>query len=269
MRGDDHTSPNNRQGRSAHQRLARLRARIARIEAGGGNDDETPARRVALGVGDIDRHLPGGGLGRGAVHEVIGGDGSAAALGFALWAVSRFAPNRPWLWCVPGEDRDTASPYAPALEDFGLSPRRLLLVQAAFAREVLWAAEEGLATPVLGAVLAEARSVAPVAARRLALAARGSGVPLILLRPEGSEGTLAATRWRVSAAPGDAWEITLTRAGGAFPRRWRVVWRGPEGARPLPVDRPHGIPDDLPHPDIENFPAGAGLVAGASARGAA
>jgi protein ImuA len=239
----DHSRPDHSQGQRTRQRLDALRARIARIETGRDDDDAVPARRVPLGLNDIDRHLPGGGLARGGVHEVIAGDRSAAALGFALWAISCFAPTRPWLWCSSSE---APTPYAPALDDFGLAPRRLLFAQAAFAREALWAAEEGLATPTLGAVLAEARTLTPVAARRLALAARDSGVPLLLVRPEGAEAAgPVATRWRVASAPGGVWEIALLRAGGSFPRRWRVIWRGPEGARPLPVDRPHDCPLEI------------------------
>ena len=257
----DH-SPDHPHSQRTRQRLDTLRARIARIESGRDDDNAVPARRVPLGLNDIDRHLPGGGLARGGVHEVIAGDRSAAALGFALWAISCFAPTRPWLRCSPN---DALSPYAPALDNFGLAPRRLLLAQAAYAREVLWAAEEGLATPALGAVLAEARTLTPVAARRLTLAARDSGVPLLLVRPEGAEAAgPAATRWRISSAPGGAWEIVLLRAGGSFPRRWRVIWRGPKGARPLPVERPHDLPFDITGSEAAGHVPAAAFLRGAA-----
>jgi protein ImuA len=229
---------------TTEKRLAALRTRINRIEAGSLVEDACGgARFVPLGLDDIDRHLPGGGLARGGVHDIVAGDDSAAALGFALWAIARMTRGRTWLWCVQdGVQGSTRAPmpYAPALADFGLKPRRLLLARTAFARETLWAAEEGLATPALGAVLAEATAVSDIAARRLALAARSSGVPLILLRPDDvAAAGPATTRWRVTGAPDGAWEIALLRAGGVFPRRWRVLWRGSEGAIPLPVDNDH------------------------------
>lgn len=265
------------QGISTEKRLAALRARIHRIEAGSPGEDAVPECQP-LGLADIDRHLPGGGLARGVVHEILAGDEGApnrgaqdngAALGFALWLVAGMTGARPWLWCAQNNTAKAgdAAPYAPALADFGLKPRRLLLARTAFERETLWAAEEGLATPALGAVLAEAASVSAIAARRLALAARASGVPLILLRPEAEAAGPVATRWRVCGAPDGAWEIALLRAGSVFPRRWRVVWRGAEGLQPLPLDKDHD--NHNPWQDFDNRAACTGPVAAASARGAA
>jgi protein ImuA len=253
---------------ATERRLASLRARIARIGAGRMESPDAPETVAALGCDDIDCHLPGGGLARGAVHEVIAADSAAAALGFALWVVSRMTRGRtPWLWCA---SRNGSPPYAPGLAQFGLSPRRLLIARTAFERETLWAAEEGLATPALGAVLAEAAAVSDVAARRLALAARTSGVPLILLRERETASVPAASRWRVASAPEGTWEIALLRAGGAFPRRWRLRWQGAAGTpQPLPVpsqaaDHHH---DDLQADYEARDAAGARAVAGA--RGAA
>lgn len=260
---------------TTERRLAMLRARINRIEAGSLVEDAYGgARVVPLGLDDIDRHLPGGGLARGAVHDIVAGDDSAAALGFALWIVARMVRGRTWLWCVQDDVQGSMrapTPYTPALADFGLRPRRLLLARTAFERETLWAAEEGLATPALGAVLAEAAAVSDIAARRLALAARSSGVPLVLLRPEAAVAGPAATRWRVTGAPGGAWEIVLLRAAGVFPRRWRVLWRGSEGAVPLPVDNDHMDKADDGRNDRQDAGAAADTrpVAAASARGAA
>jgi protein ImuA len=261
---------------TTERRLAALRARINRIEAGSLVEDAYGgARFVPLGLDDIDRHLPGSGLARGAVHDIVAGDDSATALGFALWIVARMTHGRTWLWCVQDDVQGSMrapTPYAPALADFGIRPRRLLLARTAFARETLWAAEEGLATPALGAVLAEAAAVSDIAARRLALAARSSGVPMVLLRPDAAIAAgPAATRWRITGAPAGAWEIALLRAGGVFPRRWRVLWRGPEGAVPLPVDNDHMDKADDRRNDRQDAGAATDTrpVAAASVRGAA
>ena len=55
------------QGISTEKRLAALRARIHRIEAGSPGEDAVPECQP-LGLADIDRHLPGGWAGprRGA-----------------------------------------------------------------------------------------------------------------------------------------------------------------------------------------------------------
>jgi protein ImuA len=61
--------------------IEELRERVRRLE------DAAGRRRLVLpfGIKAIDRHLPGGGLALGALHEVAGGghdaiDGAAAAL---------------------------------------------------------------------------------------------------------------------------------------------------------------------------------------------
>jgi protein ImuA len=90
----------------ARSGIEELRDRIQRLEGAAGR------RRLVLpfGLKAIDRHLPGGGLALGALHEVAGGgngaiNGAAAALftagvaartrGKVLWCITRpdlFAP---------------------------------------------------------------------------------------------------------------------------------------------------------------------------------
>jgi hypothetical protein len=70
-------------------RVAGVQARIARI--GGGS---TPAREqppLPLGIASIDAVLPGGGLPRGCLHEILPADGSTAAAAFAAVLLARLA----------------------------------------------------------------------------------------------------------------------------------------------------------------------------------
>src|ERR1700719_655414 len=94
-----------------------LRERIRRLEGASGR------RRLVLpfGLKAIDRHLPGGGLALGALHEVAGGghgaiDGAAAAL-FAAGIAARLRGQV--LWCLIRQDL-----FAPALAQAGLMPDR-------------------------------------------------------------------------------------------------------------------------------------------------
>ena len=87
-------------------------------------------RRLALpfGIQAIDRHLPGGGLALGALHEVAGGghgaiDGAAAAL-FAA-GIAALLRGRV-LWCLTRQDL-----FAPALAQAELVPDRVIYVEAA------------------------------------------------------------------------------------------------------------------------------------------
>src|SRR5690242_644820 len=127
--------------------LAMLRDRIQRIEQ--------PARHGVLpfGVAAIDDALPGGGLARGAVHEILGAGGDeedgAAAAGFAAAILTRLGAG-PVLWCLKRPDL-----YGPGLAEHGLDPARLVLVSAPRDEEILWAMEEGLRTQGVAAMIGE------------------------------------------------------------------------------------------------------------------
>lgn len=243
--------------------LDRLRARIAAIEGLGGNAATGSA--VPLGAKRVDRALPWGGLVRGALHEVIDGGagtgaGPGAADGFAALLLARltapagsgpagFAPaglGRPALWVSRGDDL-----YAPGLFAFGLDPGDLVVARARTDAEALWAVEEGLRSPALAAVLGEVHAVDFAASRRLQLAAASSGVTALLRRPGRSPlpASAAATRWRITPAPGGGekliggdgrpmggdgrlvsafgparWRVALLRCRGGSPKDWLLEW---------------------------------------------
>jgi protein ImuA len=204
------------------------------------------AGRIGLGVPALDEVLNGG-LERAALHEVYAeavADLAAAtgfALGLALRAGQETAAERPILWARQDfVDAEAGRLHAPGLNELGLNPGRLLLVRAREAEGVLRAGAEGARCPALAAVLiepwGEPRPFDLTASRRLALAAEGSGVPVLLLRVAAAEAPSAArTRWQVRAlasraleanAPGvPAFAVRLLRQrGGATRREWRVEW---------------------------------------------
>src|ERR1700739_631581 len=107
-----------------------LRARIQRLEGA------AACRRLVLpfGIKAIDRHLPGGGLALGALHEVAGGgngaiDGAAAAL-FTAGIAARTRGKV--LWCITRPDL-----FAPALAQAGLSSDRVIYLEAGDDKTVL------------------------------------------------------------------------------------------------------------------------------------
>src|SRR5258708_27587719 len=100
-----------------------LRERIQRLEGATGR----PRSVLPFGIKAIDRHLPGGGLALGALHEVAGGgngatDGAAAAL-FTAGIAARTRGQV--LWCVARQDL-----FAPAIAQAGLLPDRVIYVDA-------------------------------------------------------------------------------------------------------------------------------------------
>jgi protein ImuA len=192
--------------------LASLRARIARI--GGAAGVGRTREALPLGVAAIDAVLPGGGLPRGCLHEIVAADPSAAASAFAAVLLARLAGDGgSVVWCRRGPGLHGAKLYGPGLAAFGLDLRRLLVVRARREIDVLWAMEEGLRSGAVSAVLGEVAAAPPIALRRLQLAAETGGTTGLLLRPLGAPVAAgsATTRWRVTSVPSHPLTPTLSR----------------------------------------------------------
>ena len=188
----------------AAETLAALRAAVARIE---GCEADARGRRIPLGVDEIDVAL-GGGLRRGALHAVSAASPAAAgaATGFA-GALAALAAGQKGAVLWIRQDmaaRENGELWAPGFSALGLDPRRLALVRAPDAVAALKAAEAGLASSALSAVVVEPfgamKGFDGLAGRRLALAAGRSGALGLLLRLASSmpapAGFFAAeTRW--------------------------------------------------------------------------
>lgn len=219
-------------GCSRSEVVAALRRALPRLEG-------FSAKALPLGVPAIDRYLPQGGLAFGAVHEIgpESASDTGAAFGFVLSLLARMPREGPVLLVVsPRGLARCGRPYGRGLNALGLDPARVLLVEAANERDALWAIEEalrsGAPTAVAGAI---GKSLDLRASQKLQLAARSTGVPLILLRPGGAtESTAAATRWRIGAAgaardrfglvTGWRWRLWLERCRNGRPGNWLVEW---------------------------------------------
>jgi len=228
-----------------------LRERIQRLEGAAAR------RRTVLpfGVKEIDRRLPGGGLALGALHEVAGGgngaiDGAAAAL-FTAGIAARTRGRV--LWCLVRQDL-----FAPAIGQAGLSPDRVIYVEASDEKSVLACFEEGLRHGGLGAVVAEVARLSMTASRRLQLAAEGSGVIGIAIRrwrrqteaADFGQPTASVTRWRVSVLPSTPlpvpgvgrarWQVELIRCRAGESADFEVEACDAKGRLALPADLADG-----------------------------
>jgi protein ImuA len=250
--------------------VSELRERVRRIE-------RSPAMAhgvLPFGVAALDRALPGGGLARGALHEILGAGGDeedgALAAAFAAHILGRLTrpPTSPSLsplkggegkqtlplsapgggegrgevgvvlWCLPRPDL-----YGPGLAAHGLDPGRVVLVRASRDAEILWAMEEGLRAPGIVAVVGEVGSLPMVASRRLQLAAERSGITALLLRRwrDGGQAVreralpnAAVTRWRIAALP----SRPMRDEPGVGHPRWRVELLRCRGGEPASWEMP-------------------------------
>jgi protein ImuA len=224
---------------TARTLLPELRERLRRIERSAAVAHEV----LPFGITAIDQALPGGGLARGALHEILGMGGDeedgALAAAFAAHILGRISEigDGLVLWCLPRPDL-----YGPGLAAHGLDPGRVVLVRTSRDAEILWAMEEGLRAPGIAAVVGEIGSLPMVASRRLQLAAERSGIIAFLLRRwrDGGQAAreralpnAAVTRWRVATLPSrpsrgepgvgrPRWRVELLRCRGGEPASWEI-----------------------------------------------
>jgi protein ImuA len=202
-----------------------LRRQLERLES----HDRAEGAVLPFGVASLDRHLPGGGLALGHLHEVIeggaAGEYAAVATLFAAGILARI-PG-PVLWCLRGRDL-----FAPALARIGLHPDRVVCCETWKDGDVLPAMEEGLRCTGLAGVIGEVTKLSLTASRRLQLCAGQSGVTALVVRrwhnanerALAGEPNAATTRWRVSPSPSIAdgfegllrqrWLVELVRCRG-------------------------------------------------------
>jgi protein ImuA len=185
---------------------------------------DTPSALFPLGAEPVDRAL-GGGLGRGALHEIfpLGAGDGAAATGFAIALACRAGGGgRPLVWVRERKASETLGHvYAQGLAEFGLNPEGLTLVAAPDTVSALRAGHEASRCAALGAVILEihgaARGLDHTATRRLSLATEESGVPVFLLRIGAVPQTSAArSRWLIAARASQPAERTGLLGRPAF-----------------------------------------------------
>ncbi|MGV3761431.1 ImuA family protein [Parapedobacter sp.] len=137
--------------------------------------------------------------------------------------------------------------FPPSLGTFGVRPDRIVFVDGARERDVLWAAEEALKCSGLSAVVAELQEMDFAQSRRLQLAVEKSRVTGLMLRnnPRIVGATACAARWRIAPLPSlledglpgvgfPRWEVELLKVRNGNPGCWQLEWA--EG-RFVPIGR--------------------------------
>jgi len=231
------------------EKLARLRqelgGRLAGINQPSGQPVLAPslASSLALGLPLVDAHL-GGGLARGAVHEIAGigcdTELATAPAFFASQILLQHAGLRAiWIAAMPDL-------YGPGLQALELDPARLLLVESRQDAESLWALEEATRSGAVPLVIGEIDLLDLTASRRLQLAAEDKNCTILLLRRSRLIGkndkhrqpSAATTRWLITPRPSAPMASVLvasapvadaTRPGLGLPCWHLHLWRQRNG----------------------------------------
>lgn len=175
---------------------------------------------LASGYERLDRHLPGGGWPQHALTEILTehyGIGEIRLLLPALAVLSTsdhgagFSEPGWIAWVAP-----PFQPYPPALQQWGIDLSRMLIVRPKTDKEVLWSAEQALASGTCAAVLLWPERLDDQAGRRLQLAAEKGSSWAIAFRPltARAEPSAAALRIELQAhASGTHLSILKSRGG--------------------------------------------------------
>jgi protein ImuA len=191
-----------------------LRARLEHMGRTAHADEQARPLAQPTGFANFDALLPGGGWPVGAITELMPETQGIGELSLLLPALAKLSrAGRYLVWIAP-----PCLPYPPALAQHGLVLNRVVLVEARDTPSVLWAAEQALRCPAIGAVLAWPAALDDRRVRRLQLAAETGGSCGLLYRPPTAalQPSPAALRLRLKALnAGLHVEIQKARGGRA------------------------------------------------------
>ena len=123
----------------------------------------------------------------GGLHEIYAAtQADAACLSGGALMLARGAGRRGCLWVRHAGHGETGAPSPLGVAELGIDPAGVVLLRVREAGDALQAGLEGAGCRALDAVIVElwgeAKAYDLVASRRLALAAKASGVPVLVAR---------------------------------------------------------------------------------------
>lgn len=169
------------------------------------------------GYDALDRRLPGGGWPRRALTEILVEQYGIGELQLLMPALAQLSTEdvmagSGWIaWVAP-----PFQPYPPALQQGGVDLSRVLIVRPKNDAEILWSAEQALASGTCAAVLLWPAVLDDQASRRLQLAAEKGGSWAIAFRPATARSELSAAALRIELEAdrqGTALHILRSRGG--------------------------------------------------------
>lgn len=193
------------------------------------------SQSLNTGLWPLEAAFPNRTFPTGAVHEYISqsAEDAAATNGFIAGLLGRLMQHEGA--CVWISDKRTIFP--PALKIFGIEPERIIFVDLARHKDVLWAVEEALKCEALSAVVGELSELSFTESRRLQLAVEHSKVTGFIHRinPRSENTTACVTRWKIKPLVSEAidslpgvgyprWNVHLQKVRNGKPGTWQIEW---------------------------------------------
>jgi len=225
-------------GRTATTLVRTLQEQITRLERRG---RACRGRVVSSGWPRLDQLLPFGGFREGTLVEWLA-QGRGTGVHTVAFCGAREAVRAGRLLVVVDRAGEF---YPPAAVRLGIDLDRLLVLQVASSADLLWALDQVLRSPAVGAVVAPLTTLDSRAFRRLQLAGEEGGGVAMLLRPASarSEPSWADVRLEVQPLPSRYPQssrrvrIHVVRSRGPNDGAWVEV-EVPDEAHPMPVVSP-------------------------------
>lgn len=191
--------------------------------------------KTVPGLGAIEAAFPNGVFPKGVIHEFLCtvSENAAACDGFLSGLLSVLMESGGaclWASC----SRQT---FPVSLVNFGIAPERIIFLDLARERDVLWVMEEALKCRGLSAVIAELDGLSMTESRRLQLAAENSQVTGFVLRTNARNinTTACVARWEITPLPSETedglpgvgfprWQVDLLRVRNGKPGSWVMEW---------------------------------------------
>jgi protein ImuA len=183
----------------------------------------------------FDQAFPGHVFPIGTIHEFISNEPADAACtsGFITALTGKLMRSGGLCFWIANERKI----FPSGLKHFGLEPDRVIFINAAKQKDLLWIVEEALKCEALTAVVGEIKELGFTESRRLQLAVERSGVTGFIhrYRPRAENTVACTTRWKVTSLASDSpnglpgigyscWDIQLLKVKNGKPNYWKVSW---------------------------------------------
>jgi protein ImuA len=215
-----------------------------------------PEERQSFGLGPIENAFPNRVFPTGALHEFISTRPEfTAAIGGFIAGIMQTLMEKGGVCVWVSYTRRI---YPPALKRFGVDSDRIIFIDVAREKDVLWVTEEALKCQGIAAVICETRLLSFMESRRLQLAIEQSQVTGFILRKDVKvfNTTACTARWTVKplrsklrpGMPGvghPRWQVDLLKVKNGQPGSWTLEWKNNAFLhQPLPQEQ-------IQNPDID------------------